>query len=85
MIVNSVGEGGIWVVNTIGNIENGDYLQTSNELGNAEKQDDDILHNFTIGKATIDRNFELNSDKYEIIILENRVLAAFIACTYHCA
>ena len=60
MIINSVGEGGIWVVDTNGNIENGDYLQSSNELGYAEKQDDDILHNYTIGKATIDCTFELN-------------------------
>jgi hypothetical protein len=84
MIVNSVGEGGIWVVNTNGNIENGDYLQTSDELGYGEKQDDDLLHNYTVGKATIDCNFELNSDKYETITLANGVKASFIACTYHC-
>ena len=38
MIINSVGESGIWVVNTNGNIENGDYLQNSNELGYAENK-----------------------------------------------
>ncbi len=81
-IINWVGEGGIWVVNTNGNIENGDYLQTSYQLGYAEKQDDDILHNYTIAKAIIDCNFELNSDKYITIILENEVLASFIATTY---
>jgi hypothetical protein len=84
MIINSVGEGGIWVVDTNGIIENGDYLQSSNELGYAEKQDDDILHNYTIGKATIDCTFELNSDKYQTIVLSNGVRASFIACSYHC-
>ena len=29
LIVNSVGEGGIWVCNSNGNIENGDYIQSS--------------------------------------------------------
>ena len=84
MIINSVGEGGIWVVNTNGNIENGDYLQTSDQLGYGEKQDDDLLHNYTIGKSTIDCNFELNNDKYETVVLENGFKASFIACTYHC-
>ena len=84
MIINSVGEGGIWVVNTNGNVENGDYLQSSNELGYAEKQDDDLLHNYTIGKATIDCSFILNSDKYQTIVLPNGVKASFIACSYHC-
>ena len=84
LIINSVGEGGIWVVNTNGNIENGDYLQSSDELGYAEKQDDDILHNYTVGKATMDCNFELNSIKYETIVLLNGVKASFIACSYHC-
>ena len=84
MIINSVGEGGIWVVNTNGNIENGDYLQSSDELGYAEKQDDDILHNYTVGKATMDCNFELNSNLYYTIVLLNGVKASFIACSYHC-
>ncbi len=56
----------------------------SNELGYEEKQVDDILHNYTIGKATIDCSFELNSDKYQTIVLSNGVRARFIACSYHC-
>jgi hypothetical protein len=47
LIVNSVGEGGICVSNTNGNIENGDYLQSSDLLGYDEKQDDDLLHDYT--------------------------------------
>ena len=41
LIVNSVGEGGIWVCSSNGNIENGDYITSSNDLGYGEKQDDD--------------------------------------------
>ncbi len=63
--VNSVGEGGICICNTNGNIENGDYIQSSDLLGYGEKQDDDLLHNYTIGKATMDCNFELDSPYYQ--------------------
>jgi hypothetical protein len=84
LIVNSVGEGAICVSNTNGNIENGDYLQSSDLLGYGEKQDDDLLHNYTIGKATIDCNFELDSPYYQCHEIENGVRVAFIACSYHC-
>ena len=84
LIVNSVGEGGICVSNTNGNIENGDLLQTSDLLGYAEKQDDDIIRSYTIGKATIDCNFELDSPYYQIHEIENGVRVAFIACSYCC-
>jgi hypothetical protein len=84
LIVNSVGEGGITVANTNGNIENGDYIQSSDLLGYGEKQDDDLLHNYTIAKATIDCNFELDSPYYQCHEIENGVRVAFIACTYHC-
>jgi hypothetical protein len=84
LIVNSLGEGGICVSNTNGNIENGDYLQSSDLLGYGEKQDDDILHNYTIGKATIDCDFQLDSPYYQCHEIENGVRVAFIACSYHC-
>lgn len=83
LIINSVGEGAICVANSNGNIENGDYLQSSDLLGYAERQDDDILHNYTVAKATIDCNFELDSPYYQCYE-ENGVRYALIACTYHC-
>ena len=86
MIINSIGEGGIWICNANGNIENGDYIQSSDYLGYGEKQDDDLLHNYTVAKATIDCDFELNTDKYICLeLLEmNNIRVAFISCTYHC-
>jgi hypothetical protein len=84
LIVNNVGEGAICVANTNGNIENGDYIQSSDLLGYGEKQDDDLLHNYTIAKSTIDCNFELDSPYYQCHEIENGVRVAFIACTYHC-
>jgi hypothetical protein len=84
LIINSVGEGGIWVCNSNGNIENGDYITSSDYLGYGEKQDDDILHNYTVGKATIQVDFELDSPYYNCIELDNGIRTAFISCTYHC-
>jgi hypothetical protein len=84
LIVNSVGEGGICVSNTNGNIENGDFIQSSELIGYGEKQDDDLLHNYTVAKATIDCNFELDSPYYQCHEIENGIRVAFIACSYHC-
>ncbi len=57
--INSVGEGAMWVCNTNGDLENGDYITTSNVSGYGQKQDDDLLHNFTVAKITCDCNFSL--------------------------
>jgi hypothetical protein len=84
LIVNSVGEGAICICNTNGNIENGDYIQSSELFGYGERQDDDLLHNYTVAKAVMDCNFELNSPYYQCYEIENGVRVAFIACTYHC-
>ena len=90
LIVNSVGEGAMWVCNSNGNIENGDYITSSDYLGYGKKQDDDLLHNYTVAKATIDCNFDLESDLYNCYEIDdldvngNKLRVAFIACTYHC-
>ena len=72
LFINSLGEGGILVCNENGNIENGDYLCSSSIAGIAMKQDDDLLHNYTIAKSTMDYNF-IDSDERKLI-----------GCTYHC-
>ena len=84
LIINSVGEGGIWVCNSNGNIENGDYITSSDYLGYGEKQDDDLIHNYTVAKATMDCNFELDSPLYNCIEIQEGLRIAFIGCSYHC-
>jgi hypothetical protein len=49
-----------------------------------EKEDDDLLHNYTVAKATIDCNFELYGPYNNCIELNDGIRAAFIAVTYHC-
>lgn len=83
VIVNGIGEGAIWIVNTNGNFENGDYIQTSNVAGYGEKQDDDLLHNYTVAKITCDCDFNMSSTKYESKRVGSNI-ACFVGCVYYC-
>ena len=56
-IVNSVGEGAIWIVDTNGSLESGDYITTSNVAGYGQKQDGAGLMNYTVAKITMDCDF----------------------------
>jgi hypothetical protein len=55
--INSVGEGAMWVVNTAGPLESGDYITTSNVAGYGQKQDSEFLANYTVAKITMDCDF----------------------------
>lgn len=73
-IINSLGEGGIWVCNKdFSFIENGDYITSSDIPGYGTKQHDDILHNYTVAKVTCDCSFSLEKitkQKVKVNILE---------------
>jgi hypothetical protein len=69
IIINSVGEGAIWVNNTHGDIKNGDLI-CGDIGGYGTLQDDDIIHSYTVGKATMDA-----------IYVDGK---AFIGCVYYC-
>ena len=56
--VHSLGEGGIWVCNINGNLENGDYITSSSIPGYGMKQDENILKNYTVAKITCDCDFD---------------------------
>jgi hypothetical protein len=77
VVINSLGEGAIKVINTNGPIKNGDLLCSSMN-GFAEKQDDDIIHSYTIAKATCDCNF----DNYKIHDKNRNLIIALIGCIY---
>lgn len=87
IIINSVGEGAIWVCNVNGNLKNGDYITTCEIPGYGMKQDDESLANYTVAKITCDCDFDLNSDLYECKEIEwegKLYYCAFVGCTYHC-
>ena len=82
LIINSVGEGAIMICNINGNLENGDYITTSHIEGLGMKQDDDLLHNYTVAKITQDCNFASGTTD----VTHNGVTykAKLVGCTYHC-
>lgn len=77
LIVNGCGEGSIWVSNYNGNLENGDYIVSSSIPGigmrqtipgtDMTSQSDDLLHNYTVAKITMDCNFDPQLIPVEII------------------
>jgi hypothetical protein len=87
--INGLGEGAVWVTNINGNIENGDYICSSVIPGYGRKQNDDLLHNYTVAKSTMNCDFDLNNDG--LYICEEfqhdgtTYKKAFIGCTYHCS
>ena len=88
LYINSIGEGAIWVSNYSGSLENGDYITTSPIEGLGMKQNDDLLHNYTVAKITQNCTFDLNaSASYDCVEFNwsgSTYRKAFVGCTYHC-
>jgi co-chaperonin GroES (HSP10) len=75
---NAIGEGQVLVTDQGGDIEVGDYICSSDVSGHGMKQDDDILHNYTVAKALENISFA------NVEVNENGDKSILIACTYHC-
>tara|TARA_B100001057_G_scaffold373108_1_gene377508 strand:- start:62 stop:1063 length:1002 start_codon:yes stop_codon:yes gene_type:complete len=70
----SIGDGVIIVCSQNGNIEVGDYITTASGSGGYGcKQNDDILHNYTVAKSLEDVDWSTESESTKKI-----------ACTIHC-
>jgi len=74
VVCNAIGEGMINVCDANGDIEIGDYICSSNVAGKGMKQNDDLLHNYTVAKALENVAWTGVSGSIKMI-----------ACTYHCA
>lgn len=81
---NSVGEGGINVCSFNGDIENGDYITSSVIVGKGIKQDDDILHNYTVAKALENVYWDTEVIGTNGCFEYMGYKCKMIACTYHC-
>ena len=87
IIINALGEGAMWVSNYSGSLENGDYITSSPIEGLGMKQDDDLLHNYTVAKITQDCSFNLSASNYNCIEFDwsgSTYKKAFVGVTYHC-
>jgi hypothetical protein len=85
VVVNSHGEGAIWITNVNGNLRNGDLITTSYVPGYGMKQNDNIVKNYTVAKITCNCSFNLKSKtyvckkfKYKNIVYKK----AFVGCIY---
>ncbi|MBI79875.1 MAG: hypothetical protein CMQ51_05585 [Gammaproteobacteria bacterium] len=70
----AVGDGHILVCSEGGDISVGDYVCSSNTEGHGMKQSDDLLHNYTVAKAS-----------EPVVWSEEDGTTKLIACTYHAA
>ncbi len=61
ILIEHIGMGNVWVLNTGSNIEVGDYITTSNITGYGMLQDSTYFMNHTIGKSTIDCDFTVQT------------------------
>jgi hypothetical protein len=57
LYVNSLGEGAVWICNINGPFQNGDLITTSNLPGYGKKQNSTTFENYTLGKITMDCDF----------------------------
>ena len=74
--VNALGEGRVWVTNITGRIVAGDYITSSAIPGYGQKQDDDLLHSYTLGKAietvdwdVVEETLEYDGKTYKVYLI----------------
>ena len=80
VIVQSSGEGLIWICNYNGNLKNGDYITSSPIEGLGMRQANNMCFNYTIGKITCDVDF----CRCKRIKFKNKLLRrALVGCVYH--
>ena len=80
--VMALGEGVVWVTNINGEIQNGDYIESSIIPGHGRLQDDDIMRSRTVAKCTesIDWNSITDTIEYEGKLYKKHLTCA----TFHC-
>jgi len=78
--IYAIGDGHVLVTDGGGNVEIGDYLTSSNVAGYAMKQDDDLLHSYTLAKAT--ESVDWNTVPMDP---EKGFKWKLVSCTYHAA
>jgi hypothetical protein len=84
LIINSVGEGGMWVCDYSGSLSNGEYITTSPIKGLGMRQESSILHNYTVAKITQDCNFNISGSYTEFEWSGSMYRKEFVGVTYHC-
>jgi hypothetical protein len=85
VIVQSQGEGAMWVTNAAGNFTNGDLVTTCWIPGYGVRQGSNRKYNYTVAKITCDCNFSFKSPVYEcrsFTFHGKRYKKALVGCVY---
>ena len=72
--IAGTGEGGIWVCNYNSNLECGDYITTSPINGIGMRQADDLVHNYTVAKITMDCDFNPALVPVQVLLSTSNVI-----------
>ena len=78
--VNSIGKGKVWVTDLNGEIQAGDYITTSPIPGFGQRQDDDLLHSYTVGKAIESVDWE---SVVQTVEFEGREIRIYLIAIMH--
>jgi hypothetical protein len=79
VMINSLGEGAVWVCDANGPLRNGDLVVTSDHPGLGMRQGDDVVRSCTVAKVTADEDFA-GAAPHPVTGLRR----AFVGCTYKC-
>jgi hypothetical protein len=80
--VMALGEGVVWVTNINGEIQNGDYIESSVIPGHGRLQDDDIMRSRTVAKCTESIDWNSITDTIEY---NGKLYKKYLTCaTFHC-
>jgi hypothetical protein len=85
VIVNSVGEGAIWVIDCNGRFCNGDLITTSHIEGYGMRQKSKVIKAYTVGKITCDCDFDIDSKIYtcHVFAYQGKIYKrALVGCIY---
>jgi hypothetical protein len=85
VIVNSVGEGAIWVIDCNGSLCNGDLITTSHVEGYGMRQKSKVIKAYTVGKITCDCDFDIDSKIYtcHVFAYQGKIYKrALVGCVY---
>ena len=85
VVVNSHGEGAIWICNVNGNFRNGDLIVSSGIKGFGMRQPSDVCRSYTVGKITCNCDFSISSKRYicRYFTWKGKIMKkALVGCVY---
>ena len=81
--INSLDEGAVWVLNTKGSLQAGDYITTNGIVpGYCQRQSDDVLHNHMVAKITMDCDIHSNLVPVQRLVTRVATVTDYVMTQY---